>query len=54
MTGRVSLGVIPGEPQAKEGDRVRDEALFPPPCGEGSRVGVVKSKLSPSRAKLEG
>jgi hypothetical protein len=46
--------VIPGEPQAREGDRVQDEALFPPPCGEGSRVGVVKSKLPPSTEKLEG
>ena len=40
------LRVIPGEPQAREGDRVQDVArIFPPPCGEGSRVGVAKSKL---------
>jgi len=30
--------VIPGEPQAREGDRVKDRALFPPPCGQGYRI----------------
>jgi hypothetical protein len=44
VTLRVKLGVIPGEPQAREGDLIQNVAHVPSPLRGG--VGVAGSKLS--------
>src|ERR671912_731018 len=53
MTRSVKLGVIPGERSEGRGSLSGWGARFPPPCGEGPRVGVAKSKLYPSSLKCK-
>ncbi len=48
LTLCVKLGVIPGEPKAREGDRVQDEALFPPLAGRDKGWGS-QGQISPLR-----